>query len=567
MDIDELLTRWTSGELSEEQFAQLESLLREDPVARRRLREHAMLDELLYDCSAEESGASAPRALIAPVLDANSKWPFFCRWEIVSAGVFALLLLVAIGWWWGIARGPWKGQLIVVAPEKAPNDIAAGHEEAAKGNSGQGDRERDYVVRITRTSADCVWNVASAPTDFLLRVRAGTRLNIAAGLAELEFHSGARIILHGPTVFTPTGPAAGFLESGRLTGSVENGNFRLVTQAAEVIDLGTEFGVVADAKVGSDVVVFDGRVQVVSRNESTGDRQVLDMTEGMAARFGLNGTTELSLKTDAADFKRTMPPHSPPSNANEICLIDVLAGGTGFGDHLAGAIDPTTGEKSYRFQPGTPYHRPSDGNFHPAAWHPLIDGVFIPSGDGRQVQIDSAGHRVDLPAGSGKTYKLVWARSKRSINQLTQFTNDDFWGSHTVPGIVKRLEQVQTGLIGIHANVGITLNLQAIGESHGRVAKSFDGAVVNLENSGEFDPSLVKNQKRTVDFRVFVDGELRHSQLGFRRQDGDQPFHIALHPSDRFLTIVSGDDGSFYWDQALLIDPVISLSPVDTATK
>src|SRR5690606_19087158 len=140
-------------------------------------------------------------------------------------------------------------------------------------------------------------------------------------------------ILHGPAVFTPTGPASGRLESGRLTGEVTNGDFRLVTPTAEVIDLGTAFGVVADADIGTDVVVFDGRVQVVSlRGQANGES--LDMTEGMAARFRSDGTTEYGLKTDATQFARRIATSAGSKNPDEICLVDVLAGGNGLGAHL-----------------------------------------------------------------------------------------------------------------------------------------------------------------------------------------------------------------------------------------
>ena len=60
----------------------------------------------------------------------------------------------------------------------------------------------------------------------------------------------------------PTGPAGGTLESGRLTGKVDDGKFWLTTPTAKVIDLGTEFGVTVGPTSNTDVCVFDGEVQV-----------------------------------------------------------------------------------------------------------------------------------------------------------------------------------------------------------------------------------------------------------------------------------------------------------------
>jgi hypothetical protein len=52
---------------------------------------------------------------------------------------------------------------------------------------------------------------------FLLRVKAGQRIELLSGLVELEFYSGANIILHGPVRFTPSGPVSARLDKGRVT--------------------------------------------------------------------------------------------------------------------------------------------------------------------------------------------------------------------------------------------------------------------------------------------------------------------------------------------------------------
>jgi hypothetical protein len=417
-----------------------------------------------------------------------------------------------------------------------------------------------YVARIVKASSDCTWGHLAAPGEFLLRCKAGSKLSVAVGLVELEFVDGARVILHGPAEFTPIGPASGRLDSGRLTGKVENGNFRLMTPAAEVIDLGTEFGVVADAKLGSDVVVFDGRVQVVSRSDRLDAKKTLDLTEGMAARFHLDGTTEYGPQTDVKQFQRTVGSNGVSAGGNEICLVDIVGGGDGLGKHLAGAINPLTGQKDY----GEGRQPVSgcvvgDGLFHGCPWHPLIDGVFIPLGNGQEVQIDSAGRRTVLPPGHGMTWSCIWSRRHQSVYEPHNAEEDDFWGARTLRGIVEKLKLVRNGLVGIHANVGITLDLQAVRLLHRRWPTEFRGAVVNFEASREFNAEQVIIEKRTADLRILVDGNLRYSRLAFRREDGDAEFAVPLKPDDRFLTIISSDDGNYSWDQVLLIDPILVL--------
>lgn len=422
-----------------------------------------------------------------------------------------------------------------------------------------------YVARIMKASLDCVWGDQESLREFLLRVRAGDRLNLERGLAELEFHGGARIILHGPAIFTPTGPSAGHLQSGRLTGKVSDGDFRLTTPTAEVVDLGTEFGVAADSNVGTDVVVFDGRVQVASRSVQFGaSSTTLDLTAGMATRLRLDGTAELGIPARShSQFRRKITVAGNTRDNSAISLVDVIAGGNGFDRRLAGAIDPRTGMKSYAGQLRWQTPR-SDSQFHPVQWHPMIDGVFIPSPEGNSVQIDSLGRKADLPPGSGLTWACIWARSKQTIRQRSETVDNDFWGGRTLKGIVERLEQVQDGLVGIHANFGITFDLQAMQLTHRRRPIEFRSAVVNLEASHEFTYEELGDHihiKKTADLRVFVDGELRYSRLGFRREDGEASISVPLHAKDRFLTIISSDDGDENWDQVMLIDPFVVLAP------
>jgi hypothetical protein len=479
-------------------------------------------------------------------------WLKFLMRPRVAGLAAAVVLLGAFGIWMG-NRKPRADFPVNAVAENDPEQDALEPREQATAST--------FVARIVKASSDCVWGKSAQPEEFLLRIRAGDLMHLVSGLVELEFQCGARIILNGPAMFTPTGPASGHLESGRLTGKVSKGNFRLVTPTAEVIDLGTEFGVVADAKHGCDVVVFDGRVQVVSRSDGTNTGKVLDMTEGMAARFRVDGTTEYGLPTDAATFKRDVGSRGEVNDDNEICLIDVLAGGDGLGKYLAGAIDPLSGQKDYGSANREKTHRSrkTDGLYHPSDWHSMIDGLFIPTRNGKGVQVDSAGHQIDLPKGTGLTWASVWARSKESVLETEGELNNDFWGDQTLKVIAERLKQVDRGLIGIHASVGITFDLQAIRLVHRRSPIEFRGAVANIDNSHFFPDRPKPRHRRSASMHIIVDGKLRYERLSFGRADGDARFVVPLGSNDRFLTVISTDDGHIDSDHVVLIDPVIGL--------
>jgi hypothetical protein len=124
--------------------------------------------------------------------------------------------------------------------------------------------------------------------------------------------------------------------------------------------------------------------------------------------------------------------------------------------------------------------------------------------------------------------------------------------------VVEQLKLSRNGLVGIHSNVGITLDLRAMQLLHRRVPAEFRAAVANIENSKDFDPN--DDRRLSANFHVYVDGKLRYERMQFRREDGSAEFTVPLHPDDRFLTIISTDDGDVVFDHVVLIDPIVSLA-------
>jgi hypothetical protein len=414
---------------------------------------------------------------------------------------------------------------------------------------------KGFVARIVQVSPDVAFREPSALADFLLRFKAGERLNLTKGLVQMEFASGAKILLHGPAVFTPTSASSGQLASGKLRGEASEGNFHLSTPAAEVIDLGTEFGVQIDSEQSTDVVVFNGKVQVVG---TSGSRDVLDMTKGMAARIRSDGSKRYGMDARDIQFAKFAPAVAAADSKNELSVVDVLCGGDGFNASLSGAIDPLTGKQDHGVR--VPGNRRTNGEYHPVDWNPIVDGVFMPTATGFGTQIHSQRATIDLPKNNGLTWGPLWARRWESTLQSAGQTADpDFWGRKTLKNIVLRLKQTKVGMIGMHANVGFTLDLRNVRLLQRDVAE-FRAIVANLDNSEEEYVEDANRLKRTADLRVFVDGELRYCRLGFKRIDGDEAFAVALRPEDRFLTVIASDcEGDSSYDHVVLIDPVIAL--------
>ncbi len=157
------------------------------------------------------------------------------------------------------------------------------------------------IVARLSGAVDCKWKIgaaadgtkadyeadASVPvvgTEF----NAGRQLNLLAGLAEITFDSGAKVILHAPARFEVTSAVAGNLQVGKLAAKVPHSatGFTIDTPGGKVVDLGTEFGV----KVGDDrttrVVVFVGQVAVSSSSGASGSGNSQQITSAVRVSAG-----------------------------------------------------------------------------------------------------------------------------------------------------------------------------------------------------------------------------------------------------------------------------------------
>ncbi len=92
------------------------------------------------------------------------------------------------------------------------------------------------------------------------------RVHLLSGVARLDFANGVRVTLEGPTDFELIAAGEMRLHSGNLAAHVppEGIGFLVHTKQAEVVDLGTTFGVSVGADGKTDVAVFEGKVEVTS---------------------------------------------------------------------------------------------------------------------------------------------------------------------------------------------------------------------------------------------------------------------------------------------------------------
>jgi hypothetical protein len=183
-----------------------------------------------------------------------------------SLGLLAAAALVTFLFW--IARQP-----------KSTGDLSAANVE-------------ESVAQVT-ASKDCKW----VNSDIVLRagefLHKGQRLELANGFAEVTFDSGAQVILEGPVSFEVNSAWDATLHHGTVKASVppQAIGFRIANPAVEVVDLGTEFTMIADDSGAADVLVLKGAVEASLRNSA--EPQTIRLQEKDSRHFALSGVSSV----------------------------------------------------------------------------------------------------------------------------------------------------------------------------------------------------------------------------------------------------------------------------------
>lgn len=176
-----------------------------------------------------------------------------------------------------------------------------------------------YTVAKLSKTYDCVWGPSSYRLATGENLLTHQRLDLREGLAELTLTNGTNVILEGPAVLDLVSAGRVKLYNGRLTAKVPRQaiGFSVETPDAVIVDLGTEFGVVADAAGWSETEVFDGKVKArpswagkqgtdTSAEKESGFRQ---LTAGQTARLDRKNKTVkiMSNSRETSRFVRQMP--------------------------------------------------------------------------------------------------------------------------------------------------------------------------------------------------------------------------------------------------------------------
>ncbi|MEX2168412.1 MAG: FecR family protein [Pirellulales bacterium] len=240
-----LAVRQVESTLTDAEHAELETLLLESGAARRLYVEYSQETACLrWMCLEEYAGTDRATPAGAPVAIADR--PRIGRRRVVAilaALACSVLVVIAANWM------PRSNQAEKIAQAAPGVDALAPIAES--------------VATVTGLKS-AHWLEAAEEGRLLARCRIGERWQLDAGQAELTFDSGVLVTLFAPADFDILSPTSIRCRRGRVTALVnERGKgFTVETPQGKVVDLGTQFGLDIADDGETEVVVFQGSVDL-----------------------------------------------------------------------------------------------------------------------------------------------------------------------------------------------------------------------------------------------------------------------------------------------------------------
>jgi len=246
------------GELSEEGKTRLREILHGSAEARAFYRQHLDLHAQLHlDYDRGEVPVGMPELTPLPAPGTETK----------SAGH-------GFNWDWAFALGAAAVLVLFL------NSVAVTFQSPEEGMLSKWESAENEAVAVITESVQADWSGKNWEAGAEL---SPGRVQLTAGVAQIEFFSGASVVLEGPASLELISADRAFLHHGKLRALVPEPaqGFVIETQDFKTVDLGTEFAMdVSDA--GGEVHVLDGEVEL-HPNES-GAWAVNPVTGGAGAR-------------------------------------------------------------------------------------------------------------------------------------------------------------------------------------------------------------------------------------------------------------------------------------------
>ena len=242
----QLLDAWRHDRICQSEFEVLQARLKTDAQLRAELRKLAEIEEGLsglaltsvHDPSMATGGETLPTS--------DSKRSSWLPWSIATVACLAAVAAM-IALLWPDAAHRHEPHSEVATDKSADRELVSG----------------ESFGQLVRTSAVRWGDATFQPGD---RVKAG-RVQLVDGTAEFSFDNGVRMVLSGPAEIELRDAMHAWLHSGKVMFRVPSAatGFKLETKEAEIVDLGTMFGVEAGSQGDCLMQVYEGEVMASAK--------------------------------------------------------------------------------------------------------------------------------------------------------------------------------------------------------------------------------------------------------------------------------------------------------------
>jgi len=269
-EVRHLADRQCDNTITGEELGRLEQLLSDSPELRKQYLNCVRLNaDLMWLYRTGDGAANLPA--LENSSDGAKNWLLSERQEISGESektvwrlqyrflkfglALTTLFLVAL-------TGVWIGRSASMSERSQRDD-----ESKLKSSSDEAPSKALPFIATLMRASNVVWSETGEAVDVGDRVSPG-EIWLESGDAEWLFDSGAKLVLSGPSRMNLQSSLAAHLESGAIVAHMPESaiGFKLSTTAADFIDQGTEFGVVAEHGGPAEVHVFRGQVDVRTKN-------------------------------------------------------------------------------------------------------------------------------------------------------------------------------------------------------------------------------------------------------------------------------------------------------------
>lgn len=273
------IQRYLDGQIEEQEFAELQELMERSAEARKFYRSVANMDSNLREIAEESEPENvvpigSPRRSVVAALSQ-------------AAAMFVLGAVLVY---------------VTVGNKAGPEKVESGSVSAGFAGADSSDKAYEPTIATLTRAVGVEWGEGARN----FRVGSGLpsgKLKFETGLLQIEFYSGAIVIIEGPAEFDLVDPMRAVCHFGKTRANVPESahGFTITSSHVDVVDLGTEFALVVDKSGKGEVHVFDGEVEI---HEKPGG-EMLHLMSGNGVRFGEGSPEVLPLnEMGFVDFQR-----------------------------------------------------------------------------------------------------------------------------------------------------------------------------------------------------------------------------------------------------------------------